>query len=124
MTCSRQPRSPCGRRLRTAGLDPTPVGHVHAHGVSTTRSDAEEAQAIEQVFGARAKPIPVTAAKSYLGNAGAACGVIELIASVLALQHGQLFPVLNYETPDPDCPINVVAILRRLARRLASSTST
>lgn len=94
--------------LRTAGLTPDTVGHVHAHGVSTTRSDAEEAQAIQQVFGSRSKPIPVTAAKSYFGNAGAACGVIELIASVMALQQGQLFPVLNYATPDPDCPINVV----------------
>jgi 3-oxoacyl-[acyl-carrier-protein] synthase II len=50
----------------------------------------------------------VTAAKSYLGNSGAACGVMELIASVLALQHNRLFPVLNFETPDEQCPVNVV----------------
>ncbi len=48
------------------------------------------------------------AAKSYLGNTGAACGVLEMIASVLALQHDQLFPVLNFETPDEQCPVQVV----------------
>ncbi len=95
--------------LRNAQLAPEAVGHVHAHGVSTSRSDAEEAQAIAQVFGTRREPVPVTAAKSYLGNSGAACGVIELIASVLALEHRQLFPILNHTTADPDCPINVVA---------------
>lgn len=94
--------------LAGAGLSPDQVGHIHAHGLSTARSDADEAQAIAEVFGARQTPVPVTAAKSYLGNTGAACGVIELIASVLALQHRQLFPVLNYETPDPACPVEVV----------------
>ncbi len=95
--------------LRSARLDPGAVGHVHAHGISTSRSDAEEALAIDELFGARRTPVPVTAVKSYLGNAGAACGVIELIASVLAMQHDKLFPVLNYETPDPACPIAVVS---------------
>ncbi len=95
--------------LRSARLDAEAVGHIHAHGLSTSRSDAEEAQAIDEVFGRRATPVPVTAVKSYLGNAGAACGVMELIASVLAMQHGKLFPVLNYETPDPQCPIQVVS---------------
>jgi 3-oxoacyl-[acyl-carrier-protein] synthase II len=97
--------------LHRTGLDLDQLGHVHAHGVSTSRSDAEEAQAIAEVFHARRDPVPVTAAKSYLGNAGAACGVIELIASVLSLQHRTLFPVLNYQTPDPACPIHVVSEL-------------
>ncbi len=94
--------------LGSGRLDPAQVGHVHAHGASTVRSDAEEAQAIADVFAARPKPVPVVAAKSHLGNAGAACGVIELIASLLALEHQQLFPILNYQTPDPDCPVHAV----------------
>lgn len=93
--------------LRQARLEPDVVGHIHAHGAATQHADAAEAQAISQLFEPRHEPIPVTAAKSYLGNAGAACGVIELIASVMALQKGTLFPVLNYETPDPECPIHV-----------------
>ncbi len=79
-------RSALRQTLRSAGLTPAAVGHVHAHGVSTRRSDAAEAQAIQEVFAERPAPVPVTAAKSYLGNSGAACGVMELIASVLALE--------------------------------------
>jgi 3-oxoacyl-[acyl-carrier-protein] synthase II len=94
--------------LAGAGLKPDDVGHVNAHGVATRRSDEQEAKAIQQVFAARRSPVPVTTVKSYLGNSGAACGVIELIASVLALREGYLFPVLNYATPDEQCPVNVV----------------
>lgn len=93
--------------LRSSGLSPDAVGHIHAHGLSTRKSDAEEAQGIRAVFGHRAVPVPVTAAKSYFGNLGAASGLVELIASLLALRSGRLFPVLNFETPDPECPINV-----------------
>jgi len=101
-------RSALRQTLRHAGLTPAACGHVHAHGVSTRRSDAAEAQAIAEVFADRPTPIPVTAAKSYLGNCGAAGGVLELIASVLALQHDSLFRVLNFQTPDEQCPVHVV----------------
>ncbi len=94
--------------LRDAGLTPDDVGHLHAHGLSTRSSDAEESWAIGQVFGPRAKTLPVAAAKSYFGNLGAASGMVELVASLLAFEHGRLFPVLNYRTPDPACPVNVV----------------
>ena len=84
------------------------IGHLHAHGLSTRSCDAEEARAIHGVFGGRSRPVPVVAAKSYFGNLGAGGGMVELIASLLALQHGHLFPTLNYETPDADCPVAVV----------------
>lgn len=94
--------------LRVAGMSPDDIGHVHAHGLSTHIGDVQESQAINAVFGQRAQRVPVTAAKSYFGNLGAGSGVVELIASVLAINKGQLFPVLNYETPDPECAISVV----------------
>ena len=50
----------------------------------------------------------MTAAKSYFGNLGAGSGIVELIAGILSLHHQTLFPVLNFETPDPECPIRVV----------------
>ena len=90
--------------LRSAKLAPEKVGHIHAHGLGTTKSDAEEAQAIREVFG-RA-PVPLTAAKSYFGHLGAGSGLVEAIASLLAIGKGELFPLLNYETPDPECPIH------------------
>ena len=93
--------------LRDAGSSPADVGHINAHGLSTTDRDADEARAIREVFGALADKVPVTALKSYFGNLGAGSGVVELIASVLALREGRLPRVLNYETPDPNCPLNV-----------------
>jgi 3-oxoacyl-[acyl-carrier-protein] synthase II len=84
------------------------VGFVAAHGLSTRTADIEEAWAINQVFGGRARPVPVVAPKSHFGNLGAGSGMVELIAGVMALRHGRLFPVLNYRTPDPECPISVV----------------
>jgi len=84
------------------------IGFVNAHGLSTRTSDAEEAWAIEQVFAGRPAPIPVVAPKSHWGNLGAGSGLVELIAGVLALQHRRLFPVLNFQTPDPHCPLAVV----------------
>jgi 3-oxoacyl-[acyl-carrier-protein] synthase II len=97
------------RGLESARLRPDDVGHINAHGLSTRRCDAEEAQAIAEVFGTRRSPVPVAAAKSYFGNLGAASGLVELIASVLALRHDRLFRTLNYETPDPECPVTVIA---------------
>ncbi len=93
-------------RSAEAGIDQ--VGHLHAHGLSTRTSDIEEARAIHEVFGGRSSPLPVTAAKSYFGNLGAGSGIVELIASLLALEHGWLFPTLNYTTPDRECPVTVV----------------
>ncbi len=94
--------------LGAAGASVDEVGHLHAHGLSTRTSDAEEARAIGEVFAARSAPLPVTAAKSYFGNLGAGSGMVELIASLLCLQHDRLFPILNYTTPDPECPIAAV----------------
>jgi 3-oxoacyl-[acyl-carrier-protein] synthase II len=94
--------------MRNAGLSPDDVGHVHAHGLATRKSDAEEARAIHEVFRERSSAVPVVAAKSYFGNLGAGGGAVELIASVVASERGRLFPVLNYETPDPQCPISAV----------------
>jgi 3-oxoacyl-[acyl-carrier-protein] synthase II len=94
--------------LSRAGITPEAVGFVNAHGLSTRTGDVDEAQAIHHVFGARSVAVPVVAPKSHFGNLGAGSGMIELIAGVLALGHGRLFPVLNYETPDPECPLAVV----------------
>ena len=82
------------------------IGHVNAHGLSTETSDKAEARAIHEMFEGR--HVPVTAAKSYFGNLGAGSGAVELIAGVLALQHQQLFPILNNMTGDPDCPMTPV----------------
>jgi 3-oxoacyl-[acyl-carrier-protein] synthase II len=97
------------RAVLDAGkIAPGEVGHLHAHALSTRSCDIDEARAIAAVFGDRATSLPVVAAKSYFGNLGAGSGVVELIASLLALQHDRLFPVLNFANPDPDCPVAAV----------------
>jgi 3-oxoacyl-[acyl-carrier-protein] synthase II len=101
-------RNVYSQSLLRARLHADDIGHVNAHGLATRRCDAEEAQAIAEVFSGRKSPVPVTSAKSYFGNLGAGSGMVELIASVLALSHGRLFRTLNYDTPDPECPANVV----------------
>jgi len=93
--------------LQKAEMTPADIGHIHAHGLSTQRCDAEEAAAITTVFGSREQSPGVGSAKSNFGNLGAASGMVELAASIMAMHHGQLFPVLNYETPDPACDLNI-----------------
>ena len=92
------------RALQMAGMKPQDIGHVHAHGVGTRGGDEQEAQAIAAVFG-NSSSVPVTAAKSYIGNIGAAGGLAELVASLLAMKQGELFPILNFVEADPACPI-------------------
>jgi 3-oxoacyl-[acyl-carrier-protein] synthase II len=97
-----------GLGLEQARLRPNEIGHLHAHGLGARRSDAEEAQAVRRALGAATDTVPVVAAKSAVGHAGAGAGAVELAASLLALRAGRLFPVLNYRVPDPDCPVHPV----------------
>jgi 3-oxoacyl-[acyl-carrier-protein] synthase II len=92
------------KALNAARVRPDDIGHVNAHGLSTTEDDQYEAQAIRAALG----DVPVTAPKSFFGNLGAGGGAVELAASVLALKHRLVPPTLNYERPDPACPIRVV----------------
>ena len=90
-------------------MKPEEIGHIHAHGLSTHSSDREEAQGIQAVFGENNSTPPVVAAKSHFGNLGAGSGTVELIASLAAIRQQKLFPVLNYETPDPACALSIVS---------------
>ncbi|MFM7034595.1 MAG: beta-ketoacyl-[acyl-carrier-protein] synthase family protein [Planctomycetia bacterium] len=93
------------RALESAQIATGAVSHIHAQGLSTVAGDREEAAAIGDVFADRAAAIPTVAAKSHFGNLGAGSGVVECIGSMLAMQHGELFPLLNYQTVDQDCPV-------------------
>jgi len=93
------------RALSMANVTPAELSHIHAHGASTVVGDREEAAALHDVLGAAAATIPTVAAKSHFGNLGGGSGLVECMASVLALRHGELFPLLNFEESDPDCRI-------------------
>jgi len=94
--------------LTCAGLTPDQVDHINAHGTGTKPNDSTEAQAIADVFGARAPSIPVTAIKSSLGHMLGAAGAIEAIASILSLRAGLIPPTMHVETLDPECPVDLV----------------
>lgn len=102
----RAPRTAIEHGLRVCrdAAGDAPIGFVDAHGLSETHADRAEAEAIRAVLG----EIPVTAAKGNLGNLGGGGAAVELAMAIIALQHGAAPPTLNYETPDPACPIRVV----------------
>jgi 3-oxoacyl-[acyl-carrier-protein] synthase II len=92
--------------LREAGLRPSEVGHVNAHGAATRVGDLAEARAFTRLFGERG--VPVTALKGYMGNLASGCGSVELIGSLVGVSRGAIPQVLNCEELDPECPIDVV----------------
>jgi 3-oxoacyl-(acyl-carrier-protein) synthase len=102
--------------LDAGGLAPEQVDHINAHGTGTKPNDATESQAILDLFGARGGSIPVTSIKASLGHMMGAAGTVEAIASVLALREGVIPPTIHYETPDPACPVDVVANRPREAK--------
>ncbi len=100
--------------LQDANVKPDEIDHVNAHGMGTVAMDVWEAKGLRRAFGDTTPNIPVFAGKSYYGNMGAASGVTEMAASLLALDHGLLPRTLNYEEHDPECPISVNATERSI----------
>ncbi len=94
--------------LQDAGLVPSEVGYINAHGTSTPYNDRFETLAIKRVFGEHARRLAVSSTKSMTGHMLGAAGGVETIATVLSLHHGLLPPTINYETPDPDCDLDYV----------------
>jgi 3-oxoacyl-[acyl-carrier-protein] synthase II len=94
--------------LQRAGVDPTRVGYINAHGTSTPLGDAAETRAIKDVFGEHAYDLAVSSTKSMMGHTFGAAGAIESIMCVLALRDGILPPTINYREPDPDCDLDYV----------------
>jgi 3-oxoacyl-[acyl-carrier-protein] synthase II len=94
--------------LRDAGVEPSTVGYINAHGTSTPYNDKSETMAIKRVFGEHARKLAVSSTKSMTGHLLGAAGGIEAIATAFAIHHGILPPTINYETPDPDCDLDYV----------------
>jgi 3-oxoacyl-[acyl-carrier-protein] synthase II len=96
------------RALRDAGVEPSAVGYINAHGTSTPYNDKSETMAIKRVFGAHARKLAVSSTKSMTGHLLGAAGGIEAIATAFAIHHGVLPPTINYETPDPECDLDYI----------------
>ncbi|HEY6564176.1 MAG TPA: beta-ketoacyl-[acyl-carrier-protein] synthase family protein, partial [Pirellulaceae bacterium] len=102
--------------IRDAGLEPSAIGYVNAHGTSTQVNDRVETVACKAVFKDRAYQTPVSSTKSMMGHLIAAAGATEMIVCLLAIRDGVLPPTINYEFPDPDCDLDYVPNEPREAR--------
>lgn len=95
--------------LRSAGIAPTAVGYINAHGTGTAANDAVETAAIRQVFGAHADRLPVSSTKSMHGHLLGAAGALELAATVMALERECLPPTAHLREHDPDCDLDYIS---------------
>jgi 3-oxoacyl-[acyl-carrier-protein] synthase II len=94
--------------LRNAGLAPTDITYINAHGTSTPQGDIAETQAIKTVFGDHARKLAVSSTKGATGHMLGAAGATELVICVKAIQSGVVPPTINLEKPDPECDLDYV----------------
>jgi 3-oxoacyl-[acyl-carrier-protein] synthase II len=94
--------------LKDAGLNPTDIDCINAHGTSTKLNDISETKGIKSVFGEYAFKVPVTSTKSMTGHLLGGAGVSEAIYSILTIKNGCIPPTINYEFKDPECDLDYV----------------
>lgn len=99
--------------LEDAGITPDQVDYINAHGTSTPANDLAETNAIKQIFGARARSVPVSSTKSMIGHPMGAAGAVEAVVCALTLEHGMIHPTINYDNPDPECDLDYVPNVKR-----------
>jgi 3-oxoacyl-[acyl-carrier-protein] synthase II len=97
--------------IESSGLTPADIDHINAHGTATPNNDSAEALVINKIFGGRR--VPVTSIKGMIGHCMGASSAMEALACVMTLQTGIIPPTTNYETPDPECDLDIVANVAR-----------
>lgn len=110
--------------IRDAGLNPSDIDYLNAHGTSTPVGDKGETKAIKRTFGAAVDQLAVSSTKSCTGHLLGAAGVVEAIFSILAIRHSVIPPTINLENPDEDCDLDYVPNVARESKvRTAISNS-
>ncbi len=93
--------------LKDAGMEPSDIDYVNAHGTSTPKGDEIELKAVERLFGDAAGDIVMSSTKSSIGHLLGAAGAVEAIFSILAIRDGMCPPTLNLDNPSVETPINL-----------------
>ena len=96
------------RALKDAGLQPSDIQYINAHGTSTPVGDKTETIAIKRVFGDDSHRVAVSSTKSMTGHLLGAAGGLESAIAALTVKHGIIPPTINYEVPDPECDLDYV----------------
>lgn len=94
--------------LRSAGVNPSDVHYINAHGTSTLAGDIAETQAIKSVFGATAHKVAISSSKSMIGHLLGASGAVEAIICALSIRDQIMTPTINLESPDTECDLDYI----------------
>ncbi|MDP8258660.1 MAG: beta-ketoacyl-[acyl-carrier-protein] synthase family protein, partial [Candidatus Aadella gelida] len=97
------------RAVKNSGLTNKDIDYINAHGTATPNNDRNEAKAIRELFGPHAEKVAVSSNKSVLGHALSAASIFEAVSCCLSIRDEIIPPTMNYETPDPECRLNIIA---------------
>ncbi|HSU40680.1 MAG TPA: beta-ketoacyl-[acyl-carrier-protein] synthase family protein, partial [Polyangiaceae bacterium] len=111
------------RALATAGLEPSDIDYVNAHGTGTVQNDAMEARALHAALGEAAARVLVSSTKGHVGHTLGAAGALEAVITVLAIHRGIVPATAGLETPEDPTLCHVVGAARRAPLRAAASCS-
>jgi 3-oxoacyl-[acyl-carrier-protein] synthase II len=100
--------------IERSGISSDRIDFVNAHGTGTKHNDAAESKVMKDVFGDR--KVPISSMKSMLGHCMGAASALEAIGCLLTLEKGIYPPTIGYETPDPECDVDVVANVARIGK--------
>jgi 3-oxoacyl-[acyl-carrier-protein] synthase II len=112
------------KAIEYAGVEPSMIGYINAHGTSTELNDKTETLAIKKLLGARANQVSISSTKSMTGHMIGAAGAVEAIYSVTAIKTGKIPPTINLDIPDPECDLDYTphrAVDRQVEYALSNS---